>query len=106
MQQQLKRVNSEISSKSELKAINFGFYKPIKKNKLRNFDATIVLEIMKVNGKDIAIKNDREKFSRLLVIQRTNEIYIMEVLRHELSSVPLAVYNLDNASTSCKMVLI
>ena len=36
------------------------------------------------------------------MIQRTCEIDIKEVLRHELSSVPLALSNLDSASTLCK----
>ena len=88
--------------KNRIESNNFGFYEPIKKNKLRNFDTAIITKIMKVHGKDIAIKNDRETFARLLVIQRTREIDIKEVLRHELSSVPLALSNPDTASTLCK----
>ena len=57
---------------------------------------------MKVNGKDVAINNDRETFARLLVIQRTREIDIKEVLRHEPSSVLLALSNPDAPSTLCK----
>ena len=57
---------------------------------------------MKGYGKDIAIKNDRETFARLLVIQRTRETDIKEVLRHELSSEPLALSNPDTSSTLCK----
>ena len=72
----------------------FGF----KKNKLRNFDAAIITKIMKIHGKDIAIKNNSETFARLLVILRTLEIDTKEVLRHELSSVLLALSNLDTAS--------
>ena len=86
---------------NRIESNNFGFYEPIKKNKLRNFDVVIIKKILKVHGKDIAIKNDRETFARLLVIRRTREIDIKEVLRHEPSSVPLAPSNLDNASTLC-----
>ena len=90
--------------KNRIESNNFGFYEPIKKNKLRNFDTAIITKIMKVHGKDIAIKNDRETFARLLVIQRTREIDIKEVLRHELSSILLALSNRfqGTASTLCK----
>ena len=67
---------------------NFGFYEAIKKNKLHSFNAAIITKIMKVHGEDIIIKNHRETFARVLLIQRTFEIDIKEVLRHELSSVP------------------
>ena len=50
---------------------NFGFYEPIKKNKLRSFNAAIITKIMKVHGEDIIIKNHRETFARLLFIRRT-----------------------------------
>ena len=40
--------------------------------------------------------------ARLLVIQRTREIDIKEVLRYELSSVLLALANSYTASTLCK----
>ena len=53
--------------KNRIESNNFGFYEPIKKNKLRNFDTAIITKIMKVHGKDISIKNDRETFTRLLV---------------------------------------
>ena len=73
---------------NRIESNNFGFYEPIKKNKLRSFNAAIITKIMKVHGEDIIIKNHRETFARLLFIQRTFEIDIKEVLRHELSSVP------------------
>ena len=57
---------------------------------------------MKVHGKDIAIKNDRETFAKLLAMQRTHKIDMKEVLRHELSSVPLALSDPDTASTLYK----
>ena len=50
----------------------------------------------------IEIKNDRETFARLLVIKRIRDIDIKEVLRHELSSVPLALSNPHITSTLCK----
>ena len=87
---------------NRIESNNSRLYEPIKKNKLCNFDTTIVTKIIKVNGKDIAIKNDRETFAKLLVIQRTRENDIKELLRHELSSVPLALSNLDTASILCK----
>ena len=73
---------------NRIESNNFGFYEPIKKNKLRSFDAVIITKIMKFYGKDIAIKNNRDTFARLLVKQRNHEIDIKEVLPHELSSVP------------------
>ena len=87
---------------NRIESNNFGFYEPIKNNMLRNFDTAIRTKIMKVHGKDITTKNDRETFARLLVIQRTREIDIKEVLRHELSLVPLALSNPETASTLCK----
>ena len=104
-------MNSETVGKSSFKNFiqnriesnTFEFYEPIKKKKLGNFDAAIITMIMKVHGKDIATKNDRETFARLLVILRTSEIDINEVPRHELSSVLLALSNPDNASTLCKI---
>ena len=76
MQHQLERLVSKTSSKIELKAIISGCAS-LSRKKLRNFDAAIITKIMKVHGKDIAIKNDRETFARLLVIQRTHEIDII-----------------------------
>ena len=35
---------------------NFGFYKTIKKHKMRNFNTAIITKIIKVHEKDIAIK--------------------------------------------------
>ena len=87
---------------NQIESNNFGFYKPIKKNKLRIFNIAIITKINKVNGKDVLIKNDRETFAILLVIQRTREIDVKEVLRHELSSVPLALSNPDTPSTLSK----
>ena len=52
---------------NQIESNNFGFYEPIKKNKLRNFDAAIITKIMKLHGKDIAIKNNRDTFARLPV---------------------------------------
>ena len=52
---------------NRIESNNFGFYEPIKKNKLRNFDAAIITKIMKLHGKDIAIKNNRDTFARLPV---------------------------------------
>ena len=57
---------------------------------------------MKVYGKGIAIKDDRETLDRFLVIQRTHEIDIKEVLCHKLLSVPLALSNPDTTSTLYK----
>ena len=69
---------------------------------MRYFDTAIVTKIMKNNGKDIAIKNDRKTFARLLVIQRTRENDMKELLRHELSSVSLTLSNPDTVSILCK----
>ena len=77
---------------NQIESNNFEFYEPIKKIKLRDFDAATV----KVYGKD------GKTFARLLVIQITHEIDIKEVLHYELSSVPLALSNPDTASTLYK----
>ena len=61
MQQQLKRADSKTSSKIKFKVIILGFYKPIKKNKLRTFDTITVTEIMKVNGNNIAVKKTERR---------------------------------------------
>ena len=86
---------------NQIESTNFN-NETIKKSKLRNPDAVIIAKIMEIHGKDIAIKKDREMSARLLVIQRTCEIDVKEVLRYELSSVLLALANSYIASTLCK----
>ena len=43
-------------NQNRIESSNFEFYEAIKKNKLHNFGTAIVAKIMKVRGKDIAIK--------------------------------------------------
>ena len=83
-----------ISSRIESNEIDF--YTPIKKNKLHTFDsAAKQIFVMKVKDRDVAIKSDRETFARLLVIQKSRNVSIKEVLSFELSPVPLALANPD-----------
>ena len=86
---------------NQIESTNFN-NETIKKSKLRNSDAAVIAKITEIHGKDIAIKKDREMSARLLVIQRTCEIDVKEVLRYELSSVLLALANSYIASTLCK----
>ena len=89
--------------KSRIETNNMDFYAPIKKNKLRTFDTAVAVKKIKVKGKDIAVRSDRETFARLLIIQKCRGID-MKVLKYELSPVPLSLSNPDTLSTLCKTV--
>ena len=43
-------------NQNRIESSNFEFCEAIKKNKLHNFGTAIVTKIMKIHGKDIAIK--------------------------------------------------
>ena len=51
---------------------NVDFYVPIKKLKL--FTSAVVIKSINLEGKDVAIRSDRETFSRLQVIQKSRKI--------------------------------
>ena len=66
------------------------FYAPIKQNKLHLFKSAVNVRKVKVNGKEVAVRSDRDTFARLLIMQRTRDIQLQEVLQYKLTSVPLA----------------
>lgn len=88
-------------NQNRIESSNFEFYEAIKKNKLHNFGTAIVAKIMKVRGKDIAIKIEWETHQ---ITRDTENLWdwYKEVLHHEVSSVPMAFSNPDTAPTLCK----
>ena len=79
-----------------------GFHDPIKKNKLKTFCSLSKKRQIKVKDTFVAVKSDREIFARLLVIQRKRGIDIKDVLKFELSSLPLSLATVNG--TLCKTV--
>ena len=89
--------------KSRIETNNIDFYAPIKKNKLRTFDTAVAVKI-KVKGKYIAVRSDRETFARLLIIQKCHGIDMKEVLKYELPPFLCHCQTGGTLSTLCKTV--
>ena len=87
-----KQLENVISTRIESNIVNF--YEPIRKNQLKSFDSS-KKRVLKVKGRSIAIKSDREIFARLLIIQGSRGVNLRDVLCFELSSVPLSIANPD-----------
>ena len=47
------------------------FYAPIKQNKHNTFESTVNMRKVKINGKEVAVRSDRDTFVRLLIMQKT-----------------------------------
>ena len=78
------------------------FYAPIKQNKLNTFESAVNVRKVKVNGKEVAVRSDRDTFALLLILQKTWGIQLQEILQYELASVPLALSDPDASSSLCK----
>ena len=79
------------------------FYAPIKQNKLNTFESAVNVRKVKVNGKEVAVRSDRDTFARLLILQKTWGIQLQEILQYELASVPLALSDPDASSSLFKI---
>ncbi|KAK3731326.1 hypothetical protein QZH41_001754 [Actinostola sp. cb2023] len=63
------------------------FYDPIPKLKLANF-ASATLSSVKISGRDVMLKADRDLFARLLVVAQTRDMDLREVLQYSLGPLP------------------
>ena len=78
------------------------FYAQIKQNKLHTFELAVNVRKVKVNGKEVAVRSDRDIFAPLLITQKTWVIQLHEVLQYEPTSVPLALSDPDASFSLCK----
>ena len=46
---------------------------------------------VKVNGREVSVRSDRDTFARLLIMQKTQGIQLQEALQYELPSLPLSL---------------
>lgn len=70
-----------------------GLYDPIPKLKLANF--TSIVKAVKISGRDVMLKADRDLFARLLVIAQTRDIDLQEVFKHSLGPLPWSLASTD-----------
>lgn len=63
-------------------------FQKLKKNKLRTF---VKLSIKDSKGQQIAVKSSRDLFARLLIISKTRDINLKELLSYSLCDYPLAL---------------
>ena len=54
---------------------------------------------VKVNGKEVTVRSDRDTFARLLIVQKTRGIQLQEALQYGLPSLPLS---LSDSFSLCK----
>ena len=47
------------------------FYAPVKQNKLHTFESAVNMRKVKVNGKEVTVRSNRDTFARLLIMQKT-----------------------------------
>ena len=74
------------------------FFDPIKKVKLKTFSTLKkVTKSKSSTGESISISTDRELFSRIVVVAKSRDIDLKEMLTYELSPVPLALAKPDGS---------
>ena len=75
-----------------------GFWEPLPKMKIKMF--AVLSKKAKVKSADeklVTVSADRNLFARLLIVSRSRDINLREVLRYELSSVPCALSHTDGS---------
>lgn len=73
-------------------------YSPIKKAKLRTFSSmSKVISTKNSNGSNCSLKNDRDLFARLLLIARSRDIDMQQLLSYALKSAPLPLANFNGS---------
>ena len=90
-----------------IKSNDVGFYKTIKKNKLKIFTSMLMIEKVAVKETKIVIRADRVLLAWLLVIRGKSKVSMKDFLRYSLGPVawPLAT-PIGNAYKSTKRYLI
>ena len=72
------------------------FHNPLKKLKLSNFSSSKHSKV-KVSGKDIMVKADRDLFARLLVVAQRRSMDLSEVFQYSLGPLPWLLASVDGS---------
>ena len=72
------------------------FYDPIPKLKLATFDS-VTLAPVKIGGREVMLKADRDLFARLLVVAQTRDMDLREVFRYSLGPIPWSLASADGS---------
>ena len=87
--------------RKRLTTTEVSFYDPIPKLKLATFDSMTVSSV-KIGGKEVMLKADRDLFARLLVVAQTREMDLREVFKYSLGPLPWSLASTDGSL--CKTV--
>ena len=77
------------------------FYDPIPKLKLATFDS-VSLSSVKIGGREVILKADRDLFAHLLVVAQTRDMDLREVFKYSLGPLPWSLASADGSL--CKTV--
>ena len=77
------------------------FFDPIEKTKVMSFSSKHEKGTAKKGGKLVAMEIDRHIMSRLVVVSQTRDIDLATLFAHELSAVPLSLFNPDGTMRKC-----
>lgn len=73
------------------------FYAPLTQLKLKTFTSEIRSKGVKVSGREMQLKADRNLFARLLVIAQSRSLNLRDVLKHELGPYPWSLSSVDGS---------
>lgn len=96
-----KRSNDKFHREDGLTSTEVPFYDPITKLKLDTFDS-MSLSSVKIGGKEVMLKADRDLFARLLVVARTRDTDLRGVFKYSLGPLPWSLASADGSP--CKTV--
>ena len=85
--EQVRKLQAERLIEERNKINDIGFYKTIKKNKLKTFTSMLATEKFAVKDKEVVIRADRDVFARLLVIREIREVSMKDFLTYPLGPV-------------------
>ena len=72
------------------------FHDPILKLKLATFDSMAVSSV-KIGGKEVMLKADRDLFACLLVVTQTRDMDLQEVFKYSLGPLPWSLASVDGS---------
>ena len=85
--EQVEKLQAERFLEEKIKINDVGFYKKIKKSKLKTFTSMLATEKVAVKNKAVVIRADRDLFSQLLVIRERREVSKKDFFRYSLGPV-------------------
>lgn len=93
--------------KSRLLNCSTSFHNPLPKLKLKTFKSLVKASHMKVKGKEVVVRADRNFFARLLVIAQSRAMDLRQVLKYSLGPVPWSLATPDGqiAKTTKSLLL-